>query len=45
MAQVKAIAIAFYLGHDEGTLTDEIADTCMQGFIQDFEKIGAHIRR
>jgi len=41
----KAIAIAFYLGHDEGTLTDEIADTCMQGFIQDFEKIGAHIRR
>jgi phenylalanyl-tRNA synthetase beta chain len=41
----KAIAIAFYLGHDESTLTDELADTAMQGFIASFEKIGATIRR
>ena len=41
----KAIAIAFYLGDNENTLTDEIADKTMNQYITAFEKAGAVIRR
>lgn len=41
----KAVAIAFYLGADESTLTDEIADQTMQQLMAAFEKNGAVIRR
>ncbi|MBS3915780.1 MAG: phenylalanine--tRNA ligase subunit beta [Bacteroidetes bacterium] len=41
----KAIAIAFYLGAEDGTLTDEIADGSMKKLMKAFEAKGAVIRK
>lgn len=41
----KAVAIAFYLGKEEETLTDEQADAAMNKLIGAFEAAGAVIRR
>ncbi|MCC7299381.1 MAG: phenylalanine--tRNA ligase subunit beta [Bacteroidia bacterium] len=41
----KAIAISFYLGTEDATLTDEIADSTMAKIIAACEKAGAVIRR
>lgn len=44
-ADQKAIAVAFYLGKEDETLTDEMADTAMNQLISACEKMGATIRR
>jgi phenylalanyl-tRNA synthetase beta chain len=41
----KAVAIAFYLGKEGETLTDEAADEAMNKLMTSFEKAGAVIRR
>lgn len=41
----KAIAISFFLGTEESTLTDEIADGIMKKLMKSFEDFGAIIRR